>query len=277
MATTLDRTALAERWWTILSYTERPQELFDLFADRLLDRGGAFEDRLPHPGFVGRNYEKGGLLFLGMNPGNGPAGADPAQEPHYAGLRRLLEAPPPDRREAFESLMAFDELWYPGIRIMEVVVGPVLEGVGKGFDGVAYLNVPKWRTQGSANLGPLYRQSMALHTLGQLEVLDLGLIVVLGVGLSRILDGIPDFQSRFGNRSMTVPRTIGDHRLDDKGKAAVTKAIRCSLGVNLEPEPLGVSPFAAPMAGLGVKRPTMGKDRADLNRDQSRLERTFQG
>ena len=168
----LNRDQLAALWQGILSHTGRPQEVFGEFSDRLLVCPEGHVDQLPHPGYVGRNYHRGGLLFLAMNPGNGTQGPDPGQEPHYAGLRRLKETSPLARREAFDALMSYDETWHPQIRIMNVVVKPVMEGVGCGHDSIAYMNVLKWRTKDSGRLAPLYKISMKAHTLGQLEALD---------------------------------------------------------------------------------------------------------
>lgn len=223
-STTPDREKLAGLWQSILSYTDRPQEIFGVHSERLFDRHHSDVDRLPHPGFVGRNYRQGGILFLGMNPGNGTAVMDPGQEPHYEGLRKLRNATAEGRLKAFEALMAYDESWYPSIRIMDVVVGPVLRGTGHGFDAVAFMNVLKWRTQGSSELAPLYRASMAAHTLEQMAGLKPGLIVLLGVGVSKVLQGIPDFERAYGDRCVTIPRTRGDHRLDPKGHEAVAMA-----------------------------------------------------
>ena len=245
-----DRKALAEIWHSILGYTDRPEDLFGSLAGKFIDRGGAFEDRLPHPGFVGRDYTSGGLLFLGMNPGNGPGGVDPGQAPHYAALKTLLTATPSHRASAFDALMACDETWYPDIRIMRVVVQPILDGLELGFRDVAYLNVLKWRTQESSGLGPLFRRSLAAHTLEQIRGLDPTLIIVLGVGLGKVLERIPEYQSAFGSRSHTIPRSRGDHYLTVSGQAAAKEAISrfqtvkglCPCPKPRKPLPMGERP-----------------------------------
>lgn len=285
----VNRDRLASLWADILSLTDHPQDVFGLFSDRLLDRGGADSDRLPHPGFVGRNYQPGGLLFLGMNPGNGPTnGPDPSEESHYEGLRRLRHASPNARRAAFDALMTYDESWYPQIRIMNVVVKPVLDGTNKGFDSIAYMNVLKWRTKSSSGLAPLYKASMRAHTLSQLEEIDPGLIILLGVGVSEVLHGIPEFQSRFAHRCITIPRTIGDYRLAPEGLAAVEQACARYRALNssspvaparLEPLKTKVIKVAAPASapitpksqgGIRVEAPrTSRKPQADKTREQA--------
>ena len=220
----LDRDNLAALWQGILGFTGRPQEIFGEFSDRLCACADGHVDQLPHPGFVGRNYRRGGLLFLAMNPGNGTGGPDPAQEPHYEGLKRLQKALPQDRRKAFDALMAYDESWHPQIRIMNVVVKPVMDGVGCSYDSIAYMNVLKWRTKDSKRLAPLYKLSMKAHTLGQLEALDPGVIVLLGVGVSNVLHRIPEFRQSYAEHCITIPRTVGDHYLAPAGQVAVQLA-----------------------------------------------------
>lgn len=284
----ISREKLADLWAGILDYTEHPQDVFGLFSDRLLDRQASDSDRLPHPGYVGRNYAKGGLLFLAMNPGNGPTnGPDPAEQPHYEALRRLRDASPQGRVKAFDALMSYDESWYPQIRIMNVVVKPVLVGTGTGFDSISYMNVLKWRTKTSAGLAPLYKLSMKAHTMAQLAELEPGLIVLLGVGVSNVLHGIPEFNQVYANRCITIPRTIGDYRLAPEGLAAVKQA--CERFQSLAGAPKGQAPAKPihvpkvikvappvpapaprPPARVREETPSTGrKSQADKNRDQA--------
>lgn len=288
MSENVNRESLADLWAQILSFTEHPQDVFGPYTDRLLDRQASDEDRLPHPGYVGRHYTRGGILFLGMNPGNGPTnGPDPTEEPHYACLRSLRDAAPQARRKAFDALMAYDESWYPQIRIMKVVVKPVLDGTGHGFDSIAYMNVLKWRTKKSSGLGPLYKLSMKAHTLAQIAELEPGLIVLLGVGVSDVLHGIPEFNQLYSERCVTIPRTIGDHRLAPEGLAAVQQActrFRALGGVVPKKQPLLQkqslplpTPVAPPRAPAPVQVPRSipsraaisGKPQADRTRDQA--------
>jgi hypothetical protein len=289
MKTIVDREKLADLWAGILGFTEKPQEVFGLFSDRLLDRQASDEDRLPHPGYVGRNYTKGGLLFLAMNPGNGPTnGPDPTEEPHYACLRSLRDAAPRERRKTFDALMAYDESWYPQIRIMKVVVKPVMDGTGHGFDSIAYMNVLKWRTKKSSGLAPLYKLSMKAHTLAQIEELEPGLIVLLGVGVSDVIQGIPEFNQLYSARCITIPRTIGDHRLAAEGLAAVQQAcirFRALGGSAAMKQPIlqkqslpSPTKPALPVISTPVQIPrsmpsrlvSSGKPQADRNRDQAK-------
>jgi len=284
----LDREKLAELWAGILGFTDHPQDVFGLFSDRLLDRQALDSDRLPHPGYVGRNYGKGGLLFLAMNPGNGPTnGPDPDEEPHYDCLRHLRDVPSQGRRKAFDALMAYDESWYPQIRIMKVVVKPVMDGTGNGFDSISYMNVLKWRTKTSSGLALLYKLSMKAHTMAQLAELDPGLIVLLGVGVSKVLHGIPEFSQVYADRCITIPRTIGDYRLAAEGLAAVKQACEQFKALPgapksstparpiLVPKAIKVAvptpaPAPPPPARIRLVLPSTGrKTQADKNSDQA--------
>ena len=288
MSEEVNRETLAEIWARILSFTEHPQDVFGLFSERLLDRQASDEDRLPHPGYVGRNYSKGGLLFLAMNPGNGPTnGPDPAEAPHYEALRSLRHARSQVRRLSFDALMSYDESWYPQIRIMTVVVKPIMDGTGTHLDSIAYMNVLKWRTKKSSGLAPLYRLSMKAHTLDQLEALDPGLIVILGTVLSNELEKIPEFHQRYWDRTVTIPRTNGDRYLKPEGHAAVRLACErfWSLPVAptgqelrksiLVPKVIKISPSATTPVHASSPRmrefaPKTGrKAQADKNRDQA--------
>ena len=159
-----------------------------------------------------------------MNPGNGPKGFDPQEAPHYKCLQELRDASIPSRRAAFEALMAYDEAWYPSIRIMRVIVSEVLSGTGYGYDSIAYMNVLKWRTEKPSGLNQLYKLSMKAHTLDQIAALDPGIIVLLGVGVSDALHAIPDFQSLYSARCITIPRTNGDRYLKPEGHTAIAMA-----------------------------------------------------
>jgi hypothetical protein len=107
---------------------------------------------------------------------------------------------------------------------MNVVVKPVLNGLGIGFDQMAYLNVLKWRTIEDKVHQDLYRISLKAHTLDQLSALAPGLIVILGKGLDQALEKVTEFQQKFDDRKIFIPRTNGDRYLKPEGLAAVKMA-----------------------------------------------------
>lgn len=218
-----DREALAELWHEILSFSNRAHELFGPHTSRLLDRHE--DDRIPHPGFVGLRYRCGGLLFLGMNPGNGGDGRNTSELPHNRLLRQLKDSGRGRRLGAFEELMEYDTHWYPQIRIMRTLVTPILAEAGFGFESIAYMNVLKWRTSSSSGLKPLFEISLRSHTLAQLATLDPGVIAVLGAGVADCLAKFPVFHSAYGDRCVTIPRTRGDFRVDEQGREGMSQVL----------------------------------------------------
>ena len=52
-------------WWRILN--QEPREIFGAEVAKL--RNSSWGDGIPQPGYVGREYEKNGIAFVLMNPG----------------------------------------------------------------------------------------------------------------------------------------------------------------------------------------------------------------
>lgn len=234
----MNRAELAEQWHAILRHTETRQEIFGDLADDLIDRAEGTEndrDRLPHPGFVGRDCPTQGLLFLGLNPANGPYLPGSPEEPHYEHLRSLRDSAPSDRIERFEALMDHDAQWMPHIQLMGIVVQPLLERLNLSFGEIAYLNVLKWRTKRRPRVA-LLRASLEAHTLSQILTLHPRTIAVLGSGLfNRLSRGrVGEAFGTLIERCVCIPRTNGDNWLSPEGEAGIREAAEHYLAAEVD-------------------------------------------
>lgn len=212
---------LAGLWQEILAYGDCRERLFGGFTRELLDRHP--EDRLPHPGFVGKRYARGGLLFLALNPAAGKDGHATDEMPHYSLLGELKAAGPANLRNAFEKLMDYDSRWYPSIPIFRTMVVPCLSMNGLTLESIAYLNILKWRTVGDKHFMPLCEISLRAHTLEQIRLLDPSIIAILGFKSRDILADHSEFQQQFGNRCIAIPRSNGDKYVTPAGQLALAE------------------------------------------------------
>ena len=125
-----------------------------LFSDAphdIRDRPHGF-DRLPQPGFVGRRYERGGLLLVGQNPGNDAIGKGISESDRlqYGFLiYRLGDARDLSKTvEAYNGLMAvLGSEVMPRWSIIRKVVQPLLDGLGMDLDQIAYINLIEFRNR----------------------------------------------------------------------------------------------------------------------------------
>ena len=169
---------LALLWQRILQTD--PQTLFGMGADRLQNRG--WGDRIAQPGYVGREYEPGGLVFVSMNPGGGrekdEANAEDRRQ--YAVLTRLRDADANSVVPIFYKLSAVLSDIMPTWKIHRNFVVPVLKSAGVSFQRVAYLNLLKWRTESSSGLNQLYDISWQDHVREQIELLTPSTVIAIG-------------------------------------------------------------------------------------------------
>ncbi len=202
-------------WRRILR--QSPSQIFGAEAHRLLDRN--WGDRIPQPGYVGREYSPRGLIFVSMNPGGGPKqGLGPKDLAQYKMLEALRDATEADAPSAFLEFVALLERIMPTWRISRNFVLPVLEYAQVDFVHVAYLNLLKWRTRQSSGLARLYDLSWQHHTGEQFSLLKPSVVVAIG----------SDAGNAFRRHSMAdvhlevIPRVIGSN-IGPAGRGALER------------------------------------------------------
>ena len=175
-------------------------------SGKLLARPHGF-DALPQPGFVGRLYDEGGLLILGLNPAAGGHGLSPDDRAQYELLHELREASDTDVEAAFERLMSQLATIMPAWKIFaNNGINAVLRAHGIAFDHVAYLNICKWRTI-DANLSARLLKDAGEATESQIAQLKPARTIVLG---KRAWRSWWLHQPSAGEWDVCIPRSIGD-------------------------------------------------------------------
>ncbi len=174
--------SLALLWRRVLR-TNRAR-LFGAESKRL--RNLNWGDRIAQPGFVGPNYEAGGLVFVSMNPGGGDDGLGPFDKAQYKILKRLRKCSKSDAATHFSEFNALLQYLIPrgdiGGPIFQNFLEPVLHHARTDFSSVAYLNLLKWRTtKESRSLDNLYDLSWRDHTGEQFRLLKPRVVIAVGV------------------------------------------------------------------------------------------------
>jgi hypothetical protein len=207
------RTELAVLWRQILH--TNPDKLFEAEVGRLQNR--SWGDQLPQPGYVGPDYEIGGLAFVSMNPGGGRGiglGAEDLKQ--YKALERLRDDRESEARENFEALTLILQEIMPTWTITQRFVLPILQQSGIAFSAISYFNLLKWRTSNSSKLGKLYDRSWTDHTSEQVSLLSPGVVIAIGVDAGKA------FQRHHTGvvHSDVIPRVIGNN-IGEPGKEAI--------------------------------------------------------
>jgi len=175
------RKSLAVLWRRIL--LTDTTKIFGNEAKRLLTSRGRKGDLIPQPGFVGRNYEQGGLVFVSMNPGKGSRNQDNNFDlGQYKRLEALRDAVEAD--EIIDRFLAYTDYFHqewPGPMYRDFIK-PILEHAKIDFSSTAYLNLLKWRTENPNGLENLYDLSWENHTGEQFRDLKPRLVVAIGLG-----------------------------------------------------------------------------------------------
>ena len=214
------RCQLARIWRDVITRSER-----DVFASRPeLRRRARGDDALPQPGFVGRRYKRGGIVFIGANPGGAGVPQLKSDSVQNELLRKLRGATGSACLDAFEKLMnhlrvAMPEDW----RIYDICVPPVLEGSGYTVDDIAFLNLVKWRTTAERLTGAVVRASWEFQT--QRQVAALRPRVIVGLGRTVVGRYVNEFDID-REECFILKRMRGDRRLSDEGLAEAKRASR---------------------------------------------------
>jgi hypothetical protein len=172
------RRKLALLWREILRTD--PKDLFRDEFKKILPRHKY--DKLPQPGFVGFEYEPGGLLFLGMNPGSAHAtgGRGPRDEIFYQCLLDLLEVDDKYILEEFDKFNGYLLFCINKWKLFNNYIKPALRRFETRLSSIAFLNILHWRTQSDVNPRRLYEINWNKYTRKQIEALQPGVIIVLG-------------------------------------------------------------------------------------------------
>ena len=132
-------------------------------------------DEMAQPGFVGKSYSKGGVMFLAMHAGIGEG--EGSREQGYRQIDKLTalrNASKEDRLMAFDELMEVLDTVMRTWKTVQNYVDPVMSRGGLDLSHVAYVNLINWRTETGARLEDLYEISWKDHTREQVEMLRAG-------------------------------------------------------------------------------------------------------
>ncbi|KHL24113.1 hypothetical protein PK98_15635 [Croceibacterium mercuriale] len=198
----------------------------------LLERGAIFPDTklmpitrpedaaIAAPGWVGKQWQPGGTLLMAINPGGGGDAyrVNPTDERLY-GLFHAFKAAPADQRE--EALAALSEAWI-GIQKTHNIfrlIRPILEALGAGSEGLAFLNVLPFRTRGDAPAGStVLRQAWNVATSQQVAALQPGRIIALG---RKAFDALSIVGATKKFDVVYLKRAIGDSYVTPEAQTAI--------------------------------------------------------
>ena len=214
------RKALAILWRDISRLNER-----DIFKDAPTARRHARgDDALAQPGYVGRGYRPGGVVFIGANPGGAKLKnvvTDGQQNRFLRALKRAgSEA---ESIDAFEALTAHLATAMRGWRLPQVAVNPVIAGTKIGFEDIAFINIVKWRTNAEKVPTSALHASWDFGTAQQVKLLRPSIIVALGTTVAgRYLVKV----ATGAKRLFVIKRMRGDRSLPPEGLREARRAQR---------------------------------------------------
>jgi uracil-DNA glycosylase len=128
---------------------------------------------LPQPGYVGTNYQKTRILFVGQNPG---VSKFPEEDKTYARYLNNLKKNRNDK--AYDELNRFLLEFIP--QWMSIKRYSPLEACGLEQDDIAYINLVRCRTAGNAPPAKLVVDFCLRHFAELLDVLQPAAVVCLG-------------------------------------------------------------------------------------------------
>ena len=163
------------------------------------------DDRLPQFGYVGSNYSAKRILFLGINPGNGPrASRNAGDEVQMPMLERFVAEPTVGNfQRAQNAYREACQNWF----IWGRECNELLKCGGLQIDDLAFSNALPWRTKSEAAFGRSVERLAALHyvqpLLGELRP---RIVVAVGKKVQRILNdgGSPTASLVVWNRSRAL-------------------------------------------------------------------------
>lgn len=147
----------------------------------------AADDQLPQFGFVGPRFSERRVLFLGINPGNGPRSVRNAgDERTMPTLEAFAANPTPETfqrtQNAYREVCEQWRMW--GHECSEL-----LQAVGLSIDEVGFTNVLPWRTASTSQFHKsVSRKTASLYVGPYLEELQPRLIVAVGKKANEALE-----------------------------------------------------------------------------------------
>jgi hypothetical protein len=190
--------SIEQVWHSIASRSKT--ELLGISAKYVREKH--WSDAYAQPGYVGKDYRQGGLIFIGQNPAGG---GDEYNIVHNA-IKNFATSQ--YTFDTLNSILAEDmKKW----KIYKTSVNWVLETSGLEFSQTAYFNMFKWRTT-EINQSLVWKELYAKcwpDTLDQIEMLNPSMIVLLGIGTSN------EFHRHYRGTipSVAIKRMIGDTKL----------------------------------------------------------------
>jgi hypothetical protein len=175
------------------------------------------------PGFVGRAYRPGGLVFMGINPGGGGDAykvRTSEDEVFYRALGQFTSADSANLDTAFDRLT---EVFQQVVQRWNLwrIFSAALEAAGSSLGDVAYLNAVPYRTrQDTTPPASAKDRAWYLITGPTLSLLKPSLIVSLGRKTGVVLDQ----KAKRGALdptvvTLTIERSIGDRRITPKAQS----------------------------------------------------------
>ncbi|MFS4437630.1 hypothetical protein ACMA5I_05390 [Paracoccaceae bacterium GXU_MW_L88] len=179
---------------------------------------------IPQAGFVGRDYQKGGTVLLGINPGGG--GDTYIRTAEDADLLPLIERCR-EGEASLEETLALCEKCATNMQTWNLwrIVEPVLQACGENQSEIAYLNWCPFRTRSDKMPhAHVMRRCREVYLLPIIDKLAPSRIIALGKKVGAWLEKEPIGATE----RYIVPRTIGDSYLSAEATEVLADIARSS-------------------------------------------------
>lgn len=212
----------------------------EVFSDDLLMPVTALIDaNTASPGWVGSDWQPGGTLLVGINPGGGGDAyrGNPTDTSLYRLIRAFRDAPEPKRAAA---LAALSEAWIAiqAAHNIRRVVDAVFEATSSKARNAAFINMVPFRTRNDAapRKGDLLRAWQAAVG-AQVAALAPRRIIALG---KKAHDGLVAVQAVEAYEVVLIKRAIGDSTITAEAQETLARlrkaaSTRVSDGERLSP------------------------------------------
>ncbi|WP_143339792.1 hypothetical protein [Ectothiorhodospira magna] len=230
----------AQLWW---KFMQIPVE--DFFPGELgrIVNDNHHHGRTMSPGYVGRDYQKGGWLLVGNYPAGGTSAyLDQPEETDvhlYGCFNSLRDAK--DDAGRFLKFTEMSEYWIniqKSHRIYKNVIRPLLQAGGKADHDIAFINLFPFRCKDNrAPSMAMRRNAWKMVVQQQIDILSPSAIIALGKAAGHVLS---DFYS--GSASLhTLPRSNGDFYLTEGAKNEINELTKSSAVENISENLLSAS------------------------------------